>query len=87
MLVIIVQTSRGAGHCPGPVVGGLRGGSSPSGDIFVAGQNIIILVAVHAAVPMQDSCVHNRMHLGRGRSQEEVLAELNPGTRVPCLRK
>ena len=35
-----------------------------------------LLVAVHAAVPMQDSCVHSRMHLGRGRSQEEVLAEL-----------
>ena len=44
-------------------------------------------LAVHAAVPMQDTCVHSRMHLGRGRSQEEVLAELNPGTRVPCLRK
>ena len=42
MSVIIVQTGRGAGHCPGPVVGGLRGGPSPSGDIFVAGQNIII---------------------------------------------
>ena len=41
--VIIVQTNRGARHCLGLVVGGLRGGPSPSGDIFVAGQNIIIL--------------------------------------------
>ena len=40
--VIIVQTDRGARHCLGLVVGGLRDGSSPSGDIFVAGQNIII---------------------------------------------
>jgi hypothetical protein len=40
--VIIVQTDRGARHCLVLVVGGLRGGSSPSGDIFVAGQNIII---------------------------------------------
>ena len=42
MSVIIVQTDRGARHCLGLVVGGLRDGSSPSGDIFVAGQNIII---------------------------------------------
>ena len=42
MSVIIVQTDRGARHCLGLVVGGLRGGPSPSGDIFVAGQNIII---------------------------------------------
>jgi hypothetical protein len=51
--VIIVQTDRGARHCLGLVVGGLRGGPSPSGDIFVAGQNIII------GVPPCDMLIFN----------------------------
>ena len=43
------SNQQGARHCLGLVVGGLRGGPSPSGDIFVAGQNIIIQAAQYCA--------------------------------------
>jgi hypothetical protein len=59
--VIIVQTDRGARHCLGLVVGGLRDGSSPSGDIFVAGQNIIIKTkSIPPAMPNSSMASYSR---------------------------